>query len=863
MLIPGTFLQDRYEIIDLIGSGGMADVYKAKCHKLNRFVAIKVLKKEYSTDKNFVSKFRVEAQSAAGLMHPNIVNVYDVGEENGMYYFVMELVEGITLKNYIEKKIRLTVKEALSIAIQVSMGIEAAHNNGIIHRDIKPQNIIISKEGKVKVADFGIAKAASSDTVTSHAMGSVHYTSPEQARGGYSDAKSDIYSIGITLFEMVTGHVPFDGETTVAIAIKHIQEEMPSPTIYVPDVPISVERIISKCTQKNPDRRYQNTSQLINDLKHALTNPDEDFVVIQDPASSEGTKTISDEDRSQIRKQTVMQGPVFDNILPVYGNDKISDNNSNPYDTGNHYDNQQFNGGQFESQQFENQQYDNQTFNEEQFEEEQYSEQDFDEYENYEDLRPQPQRKIRHSSQNSADYDGNVRFNTLYPDKSQEAQYQEAQYQGGQYQEAQYQNEQFDTNKYQESPYQDNQYQDVSYQENQYDYVERRPKKAVKHTEPKKKQIENRKRTKSSSRPNVKKRRPDMDYDAYYTDGLEDDVNPKMENVFTVLLVLAAVVVAVVAILIVLKLFNLFGDTSLPENSNVEAESGMAIVPNVVGLSVADASKVLKDAGLSAKASYVESAEYDKDYIVSQDIEEGTQVAYNSILKLEVSSGKVVGATVPDVVGKSEAEARVMLEAEGFSMVKEEAESDSVEKGNVISQSPLGAETAPQGSAITVVISSGSNLKTVVVPDLTGKDEATAKQLLTDANLTCNTVTEEESDTVAAGLVISQTCAANEEVPEGTVVDIVLSSGPAIHNYTCSVSIEAPPNYLPGADATIVLVDSQGAELGRFATNSFPFTVNQSGIVGQGTGLVTVTYMTTEGGYETTSPAAVTFTQVD
>ena len=193
MLVPGTILGDRYEVIELIGTGGMANVYKAVDRKLNREIAIKVLKDEYSSNKNFVSKFKAEAQAAAGLMHPNIVNVYDVGDENGLYYFVMELVDGITLKNYIEKKIRLSVKEAVSIAIQVSMGIEAAHNKGIIHRDIKPQNIIISRDGKVKVADFGIARAATSDTITTHAMGSVHYTSPEQARGGYSDAKSDIY----------------------------------------------------------------------------------------------------------------------------------------------------------------------------------------------------------------------------------------------------------------------------------------------------------------------------------------------------------------------------------------------------------------------------------------------------------------------------------------------------------------------------------------------------------------------------------------------------------------------------------------------------------------------------------------------
>lgn len=304
MIKIGMIIGDRYEILEKIGTGGMSDVYKAKDHKLNRFVAVKVLKQEFSENANFVSKFRVEAQAAAGLMHPNIVNVYDVGEEGGIYYIVMELVEGITLKKYIEKKARLSVKEAISIAIQVSMGIEAAHNNHIIHRDIKPQNIIISKEGKVKVTDFGIAKAATSNTITSNVMGSVHYTSPEQARGGYSDEKSDIYSLGITMFEMLTGRVPFNGETTVAIAIKHIQEELPSPRDYVPEIPISVEQIVYKCCQKSPDRRYQSMAELIVDLKQSLINPDEDFVKMVDPDEEASTRMITDKDMVQIKRQS-------------------------------------------------------------------------------------------------------------------------------------------------------------------------------------------------------------------------------------------------------------------------------------------------------------------------------------------------------------------------------------------------------------------------------------------------------------------------------------------------------------------------------------------------------------------------------
>ncbi len=279
MLREGMFLADRYEIIEQIGTGGMADVYKAKCHKLNRYVAIKVMKSEFSQDKTFVSKFWAEAQSAAGLVNPNVVNVYDVGVENGIYYIVMELVEGITLKKYIEKRGRLPYKEAVSIAIQVANGMDAAHKHNIVHRDIKPQNIIISKEGKVKVTDFGIAKVASSATInTSASMGSVHYISPEQARGGYSDERSDIYSLGITLFEMLTGTVPFDGDSAVSVAVQHIQDSIPLPSQLVEGVPVSVDKIVLKCTQKKTDRRYQSAAELIVDLKKSLVMPDEDFV---------------------------------------------------------------------------------------------------------------------------------------------------------------------------------------------------------------------------------------------------------------------------------------------------------------------------------------------------------------------------------------------------------------------------------------------------------------------------------------------------------------------------------------------------------------------------------------------------------
>ena len=744
MLEVGTFLGDRYEILVLIGSGGMADVYKAKCHKLNRFVAIKVLKSEFSSDSSFVSKFKAEAQAAAGLMHPNIVNVYDVGEERRMYYFVMELVEGITLKHYIEKKIRLTAKEAISIAIQVSMGIEAAHNNGIIHRDIKPQNIIISKEGKVKVADFGIAKAATSNTVTSHAMGSVHYTSPEQARGGYSDAKSDIYSIGITLFEMITGHVPFDGETTVAVAIKHIQEEMPSPRVYVPDVPISVEQIIFKCCQKNPDRRYANVGQLIHDLKHSLTNPDDEFVVISEPASEGGTKNISDADKQLIRKQTAM--PPADD----YQYQQRVAAPAPQYERGMP---------------------------------------DADEDDDFEDVFGLGGRRAKNPRKDEV----------REPVRSRDVR---------------------DSKDY--------------------------------------------KRDKRKAAREEKELRKYRGRDDYYEDELDDDVDPKMEKAVTILLVVAAVIITIIAVVVIGKVFGMFSGSSSGdegEELKIEATSGTTIVPNVVGMTVTQAGDALTKAGLTAKATYKESTEYDKDYIVSQDIEGNTEVDSGTVLNLVVSSGKIVGVNVPDVVGATEAEAKVRLEEEGFAMQKQLQESDSVEKGMVISQNPLGATTAAKGSTVTVVISSGKNTETVTVPDFSGKTEEEAKVVIEEEGLSIGTVAEEESDTVEKGRVISQTPAAGGTVDKGTAVDLKISLGKKKKIYSCSVEVGSPANFMEGSEAVIVLLTPSGEELGRYSTTTFPYTVSKSDINDIPSGVITITYLSAEGTWETTNPTAVNFTE--
>ena len=269
MLELGTMLSGRYEVLKRVGSGGMADVYMAKDHKLNRNVAVKVLKSEYVEDEKFLKKFETEAQAVARLSHPNIVNIYDVGIEDGINYIVMELAEGITLKEYIRKKGYLSPKETVEISTQIASAISHAHKNHIIHRDIKPQNILVSDTGIIKVTDFGIAKATSRNTVTSTAtaMGSVHYISPEQAKGRFCDEKSDIYSLGITMYEMVTGHVPFDHENGVTIALMHLQNEITPPSQIRDGIPDSLEKIILKCTMKKPEERYQTADDLIADLR--------------------------------------------------------------------------------------------------------------------------------------------------------------------------------------------------------------------------------------------------------------------------------------------------------------------------------------------------------------------------------------------------------------------------------------------------------------------------------------------------------------------------------------------------------------------------------------------------------------------
>lgn len=306
MSIEGKLIANRYEIIKKVGNGGMATVYKAKDQVLKRLVAVKILRDEFTTDDEFIKRFRSEAQAVASLTHPNIVAVYDVGNEENLHYIVMELIQGKTLKEVIREEGKLSWKWSVNVAIQIGSALETAHKNNIVHRDIKPHNIIITEDGNAKVTDFGIAKAVSNSTITAFGttIGSVHYFSPEHARGGYTDAKSDLYSLGVVMYEMLTGKVPFDADTPVSIALMHMQEKPIEPITINPAIPSSVNKIIMKAMQKDTNLRYQSASEMLKDLNMALKNPDGNFVFLKDSENDFPTQKIPTMYDSEIKKES-------------------------------------------------------------------------------------------------------------------------------------------------------------------------------------------------------------------------------------------------------------------------------------------------------------------------------------------------------------------------------------------------------------------------------------------------------------------------------------------------------------------------------------------------------------------------------
>lgn len=798
MIRSGMLIGGRYEVLEKIGTGGMSDVYKAKDEKLNRLVAVKVLKQEFSENRNFVSKFRVEAQAAAGLMHPNIVNVYDVGEEDSIHYIVMELVEGITLKKYIEKKSRLTIKEAISIAIQVSMGIEAAHNNHIIHRDIKPQNIMISKEGKVKVTDFGIAKAASSNTITSNVMGSVHYTSPEQARGGFSDEKSDIYSLGITMFEMLAGRVPFNGDTTVSIAIKHIQDELPDIREFVPEIPVSVENIIIKCTQKSPDRRYQCMADIIKDLKHSLINPD-DAIAQLDTVVDEAGKTkivpsgnTSENDGEVRTPRREMYAKEADlELIPNQVKPKRKPNQA--------ASNQNVSTGTY-----------NDTYN------------DYDDYQEQPKVKQAVSKKpVQTGRGNSSASGKNVQSkNTAGRNPKNSANKAAAKKKASNKNAPNKNTAPQKTNTVRNRQKYDDYYEEQGYTQE------------------------------IVTKQNV--RRTEYDDEKRYLNSRDEyDYNPKAEGFTTVLTVLGAVIIGCILLYFAGQATGIFEqiDSMSGTHASDSDDSERAVMPEFVGHDVDEVKTALNQVGLGYKTTSAESSQYAKNLVVSAALEDGqTVLAGDKILKnttiiLTVSVG-ANGVSVPPVEGMSEAEGTAALTNQGFKVVKTDEYSTEYAKGTIISQNPEANSIAPLEAEVTIVISKGSSDKDVRMPGVVGLTKDAAQSNLEAAGLVVGTVDEVYSSEVPAGQICYQSYEAGTTVKEGTVVDLKLSMGSEAATYNCNLTVSAPDGYM-GGNAEVILTTADGSKQLWYSDSvtSFPVTINVNNFESPSAyGIITITY---------------------
>ena len=588
MNLESVVLQGRYEIIEKIGSGGMSNVFRAKDLKLGRAVAIKVLKEEFCSDAEFVERFKREAQAAAGLLGENIVNIYDVVDEGKYHFIVMELVDGITLKEYIKIKGKLDITEGVSIAIQVAKALKPAHAQHIVHRDIKPQNILITDESKIKVADFGIARAVSEQTLNANAIGSVHYISPEQARGGRCDARSDIYSLGITMYEMFTGRVPFTGDSTVSIALAHLEQAITPPHIYNNQISANLERVILKCTKKDPANRYQNITEVLDDLENVLLNPDEPY------ALTGATKVIKSEDTAVLNQVE----PIDDMEDEEYDNDEVDNDDDDDYDE-------------------------------------------------------------------------------------------------------------------------------------------------------------------------------------------EDE---KMDRIMSIVGVIVAVIIVILLVFFVGRFTGVFGGKK-SDTSQSTLDSTQTVMPDVVGLSEKMADKKLSDNNLQMQ---VKSSEYsdtvEKGNVISQDPKADEVVSKYSKVSVVISLGSdTVDITKLGIAGKTKEAAEALLKENGFSVESKEENSDTIEKGKVISYSP----TKPKnGDRITLIVSSGKKVTKVIVPNIINMSEADAKALLESNGLVLGKKAEQNSQSIAAGIIAGQSIAAGSSVDSGTSIDYAVSTGVAESSESQSESSE-------------------------------------------------------------------------
>lgn len=588
MLEPGIVLGDRYEIIQKIGAGGMSIVYKAKCKKLQRFVAIKVLREEFVKDDAFVKKFKSEAFSAGSLSHPNIVSIYDVGQEEDLHYIVMEYVEGQTLKEYIEQNGPLAPSVALEYSIQIVSALRHAHKKQIIHRDIKPQNILITHEHVLKVADFGIAKAVDSSTVvaTGNAIGSVHYFSPEQAKGKYVNETSDLYSCGIVLFEMMTNRLPFQADSHVSIALKHINEEIPRPSLFNAQIWPGLEHIILKATDKRQELRYQNADSMLEDMRRVLADPTVDFSSQEETGDMDQTILLTDIETSFIR-----------------------------------------------------------------------------------------------------------------------------------------QNE-----------------------------------KSVNQAEP-------------SKVAEVKMTTPQDYYEEYEQEEEEEEVSKGYK--------ILAGVGGVLATLVIVGIIAAVAFFVMPSFS----KPSYVVVPTVLGKTFEEAKILLEGKNLQVTLIGEDVSDtYEAGMVMKQTPNQEEVVKPGSVIGLVVAKADETTkeVVVPDVEGISSADAQRILTDKGLIPKIEWAYDDDLERSMVIEHTPSAGTTVSEGDIVTLVLSKGPKVVLVKVPDLYNLTVDQAKLKLNNEGLRFGQTATEESDTIEKGKIIRQSIGANQEIEKGEIVDVTISSGPAI-----------------------------------------------------------------------------------
>ena len=684
MLEKGTVISKRYQVIEKLGAGGMAVAYKARDMRLGRFVTVKVLKDEYSENDDFLAKFSSEASAAASLSHHNIVRVYDVGEDRGINYIVMEYVHGESLKKTIEKKAPFDTLTTLSVAMQIASALSHAHKHHVVHRDIKPQNILVSVDGTVKVTDFGIARAATANTYAAdvNAMGSVHYFSPEQARGGYVNEKSDIYSLGITMFEMATGKVPFDASSSIAIALKHLNEELPDIKQYNPNVTRGLEGIIRKATQKKADERYDNIDLMISDIKLAI-------IEAARIAKSSKAKTVEKAEpeidvpqfKTSRDRRAAEDKPVINDAVA----EEIAEKDNDELEGQLSLDD--VNGGAGGSEDYDDE----------------YDDGYDEDYDDYDDEEPENE-----SSNDENEIKVELAQNIKLPKRSVG----------------------FDKYSKKLKLNNENDSYDDDYDDYDDDY-------------------------------------DDDDFDDYYR---EFDEEKRQERRVTIAAVITAFVIIGIIVFVGVKFFNVFENAAAVFNRT-------ETVPKFVGMTMTDAEEQASSLGIRLIEGAVVDSTEPADTILTQDVEEGTEITDNMEIMVTVSSGADM-YELPNVVGEQESDAiSKITSALNANIIIEYEYDETHQEGEVIKQSPEGNTMVSASSDVVLTICRDQDSINAVVPKVEGYTEEEAIEKIEASGLTVGNISRTTSTSVASGYVITQTAEPGEEILKNSPIDIVVSIG--------------------------------------------------------------------------------------